>query len=456
MTAFSSNQNEKFVRKIVAMMMPPHDTHSKKYKRLAETKLLIIETTPTNIIMNTLYGGKQQRQNVANINIDIDNINPNIDIVTVDTSPQKASPDMLKQFVTSMPKIELHVHLEGTLEPELVFMIAGRNGIDLSPHFKDVEDLRSRYEGFTSLDSFLQVYYRCASVLQTERDFYDATMAYLSRAKKDNVVYVELFFDPQCHKQRGVSFETMASGILAAVDDAYYQLHIKCKLIPCFLRHLSERSAVAMWSEIFKYLKKHTEAKHKIIGIGLDSNEKKNPPSKFHGVFWMIRHASKAVVGDMHIVTHAGEEGPSSYIIQALNLLCSERIDHGVQCVSNDKIVQRLRDERIPLTVCPLSNVKLRVFDTLKQHNLKRMIDLGLNVSIHSDDPAYFGGYITQNYLAVIDALGINERDVVRLALNAINSAFVLESEKVAMRQQLRDAARQYRLSLSTMSDDEE
>lgn len=372
----------------------------------------------------------------------IDNINPNIDIHIVDTSPQTEPSDMLKQFVTSMPKIELHVHLEGTLEPELVFMIAGRNGIDLSPYFKDVEDLRSRYESFTSLNSFLQVYYRCASILRTERDFYDATMAYLSRAKRDNVVYVELFFDPQCHKERGVTFETMANGILAAVDDAYYQLHIKCKLIPCFLRHLSERSAVAMWSEIFKYLQQHPESKHKIIGIGLDSNEKNNPPSKFHGVFWMIRHASKAVVGDMHIVTHAGEEGPATYISQALNLLCSERIDHGVQCLSNDKIVRRLRDERIPLTVCPLSNVKLRVFDTLKQHNLKRMLDLGLNVSIHSDDPAYFGGYITQNYLAVIDALDIDERDVIRLALNAINSAFLSESEKVAMRQQLRDAAR--------------
>ena len=231
----------------------------------------------------------------------------NIDI----THPQQSS-KMLKQFVTSMPKVELHVHLEGPLEPELVFMIATRNGINLSPYFKDVNDLISRYESFTSLNSFLQVYHRCASVLRTEQDFYDATMAYFSRAKKDNVVYVELFFDPQRHRQQGVSFQTMVNGILAAVDDAYYQLHIKCKLIPYFLRNMSERSAVVMWSEIFKYLQQHPESKQKIIEIGLDSNEKKNPPSKFHGVFWMIRHASKSVVGDMHTVVHAGEEGPSN------------------------------------------------------------------------------------------------------------------------------------------------
>jgi len=356
---------------------------------------------------------------------------------------------MLKRFVTSMPKVELHVHLEGTLEPELVLTLAERNNIDLSSYFKDVNDLRSKYESIKCLNSFLQVYHRCASVLRTERDFYDATMAYLSRAKKDNVVYAELFFDPQCHKQTGVSFETMADGILAAVDDANHQLDIKCKLIPCFMRHLSEASAMSMWSEIFKYFQQHPKARDKIIGIGLDSDEQDNPPSKFHGVFWKIRHASKSVVGDMHIVAHAGEEGPSNYISQALNLLRSERIDHGVQCLSDDKLVQRLRDEHIPLTVCPLSNVKLGVFDTLKQHNLKRMLDFGLNVSIHSDNPAYVGGYITQNYLAVIEALGMNESDVVCLAMNAINSTFVLESERVVMRQQLRDAARPLLLMLS-------
>eukprot|EP00984_Skeletonema_dohrnii_P006081 scaffold2157_cov136-Skeletonema_dohrnii-CCMP3373.AAC.2 len=312
---------------------------------------------------------RQQEQKVANIDNNL---------------PQKGS--LLKRFVTSMPKVEFHVHLEGTLEPVLVFTLARRNSIDLSQYFKHVNDLRSKYESFTSLNSFLQVYYRCASVLRTDRDFYDATMAYLSRVKKDNVVYAELFFDPQCHKQRGVSFETMADGILAAVDDAHHQLDIKCKLIPCFLRHLSEASAMDMWSEIFKYFQQHPEARDRIIGIGLDSAEQDNPPSKFYGVFWKIRHASKSVVGDMHIVAHAGEEGPSNYISQALDVLCSERIDHGVQCLSDDKLVQRLRDEHIPLTVCPLSNVKLGVFDTLKQHNLKRMLDLGLNVSIHSDD----------------------------------------------------------------------
>lgn len=377
------------------------------------------------------------RQKVANVDC-----MPNIDIDACHEHKKGSPSNILTEFVKSMPKVELHVHLEGTMEPELVFELAQRNGIDLSPYFNDVQDLKSKCESFKGLNSFLKVYYRCAAVMRTERDFYNVTLAYLSRAKKENnVTYVELFFDPQCHTNRGIPFETMANGILAAVEDAYYDLHIKCKVIPCFMRHMSERSAVATWSEIFKYLQLHPEYKNLIVGIGLDSSEKKNPPSKFHGVFWMIRHASKKVVGDMHIVAHAGEEGPSRFISQALDVIGAERIDHGLQCLSNDKLVKRLRDNRIPLTVSPLSNVRLNVVETLKQHPIKKMLDLGLNVSIHSDDPAYFGGYITQNYLAAMHALDLNERDVLRLAMNAIDSAFVTTSEKDEMKQQLRDAA---------------
>mmetsp|Transcript_14188 Transcript_14188/g.24229 ORF Transcript_14188/g.24229 Transcript_14188/m.24229 type:complete len:429 (+) Transcript_14188:140-1426(+) len=291
-------------------------------------------------------------------------------------------PTILKKLASAMPKVELHVHLEGTLDPELVFALAQRNDIDLTPHFKDEDDLRSRYESFTDLNSFLDVYYRCASVLCTEQDFYELTMAYFAKAKQNNIVYAEMFFDPQHHKeQRGLSFETCANGIISAMNDAHSRYGIQSKLIPCFLRHLPEASAKATWIEIFKYMKSHPASKSKIVGVGLDSSEKKNPPRKFHGVFWMIRHASKGVVGDMHVVAHAGEEGPARYITEALNLLHAERIDHGVQCVKDAKLVQRLREENIPLTVCPLSNTRLKVFGHMKDHNLKRMLDLGLNVS---------------------------------------------------------------------------
>ena len=345
------------------------------------------------------------------------------------------TPALLKQLARAIPKVELHVPLEGTLEPDLVFSLAKRNNIDLSPYFKNEDDLRSRYNNFTDLNSFLNVYYQCASVLCTERDFYDLTMSYFSRAHRDKVVYAEMFFDPQHHK-KSLSFETCADGVCSAMHDAQNRYGITSKLIPCFLRHLSEESAISTWIEMFKYFKSHPESKSHIVGVGLDSSEKKHPPRDFHGLFWMIRHASEAVVGDIHIVAHAGEEGPARYITEALNILHAERIDHGVRCADDKNLVQRLRDERIPLTVCPLSNIRLKVFGHMKDHNLKQLLGLGLNVSIHSDDPAYFG-YMNDNYCAIIDALDIDEHDILNLAMNAINSAFLTESEKDRLRQRL-------------------
>ncbi|KAL7541543.1 hypothetical protein ACHAXR_011022 [Thalassiosira sp. AJA248-18] len=313
----------------------------------------------------------------------------------------------LKQLAGIIPKVELHVHLEGTLEPELVFSLAARNNIDISAYFKNEDDLRSRYNNFTDLNSFLDVYYQCASVLCTERDFYDLTMAYFARAHRDNVVYAEMFFDPQHHMQsRGLPFDKCVDGILSAMQDAQTRFGIGSKLIPCFLRHLSEESAMSTWIEMLKYFQTHGESKSYIVGVGLDSSEK-----------------TMLVVGDMHIVAHAGEEGPASYITEALNILHAERIGHGVRCSQDTKLVQRM------LTVCPLSNIRLKVFATMKDHNLKKLLDLGLNVSIHSDDPAYFG-YINDNYFDIIDSLDIDESDIIRLARNAINSAFLSESEK--------------------------
>lgn len=224
------------------------------------------------------------------------------------------------------------------------------------------------------------------------------------------------------------------------MQDAQARFGIAARLIPCFLRHLPEESAKSTWIEIFKYLRTHPEFKSRIVGIGLDSSERKHPPRDFHGVFWMCRHASKSVVGDLHIVAHAGEEGPASYINEALNLLNAERIDHGVRCLDDEKLVRRLRSEGVPLTVCPLSNVKLKVCSRMENHNLLKLLGAGLNASVHSDDPAYFG-YINDNYNAIIDSLGVGARAILKLARNAINSSFLTMNEKDALVQRLYDAS---------------
>ncbi|MDC0716050.1 adenosine deaminase [Nannocystis bainbridge] len=322
--------------------------------------------------------------------------------------------DRLETFIRGIPKAELHVHIEGTLEPELMFSLARRNGIALP--WMGVEELRKAYD-FHNLQSFLDIYYQGADVLQHVQDFYDLTWAYFERAARDNVRHVELFFDPQTHTRRDVPFETVITGIHGAQVDAEKRLGITSKLILCFLRHLSEESAL--------------EALHAAVpfrpwlgGVGLDSSESGNPPSKFKAVFDEAREAQ------FPVVAHAGEEGPPAYIREALDVLGAQRIDHGVRCLEDDALVERLAREQVPLTVCPLSNVKLRVFPHLAQHNLKQLMGRGLLVTINSDDPAYFGGYIGDNYTACARELGLSQDDVVALAKNSFTASFLGEDDK--------------------------
>lgn len=323
--------------------------------------------------------------------------------------------DRLEAFIRGIPKAELHVHIEGTLEPELMFALARRNGIALP--WMSVEELRRAYD-FHNLQSFLDIYYKGADVLQHVQDFYDLTWAYFQRAAKDNVRHVELFFDPQTHLRRDVPFETVMTGIHGAQVDAEKRLGISSRLILCFLRHLSEESAF--------------EALHLAVpsfrpwigGFGLDSSEVGNPPSKFRQVFAEAREER------LPVVAHAGEEGPPEYIREALDVLGAVRIDHGVRCLEDDALVERLAREKIPLTVCPLSNVKLKVFPELGQHNLKQLIDRGLVVTINSDDPAYFGGYVGDNYLATARALGLTQDEIVQLARNSFTASFLPEADK--------------------------
>jgi len=322
--------------------------------------------------------------------------------------------DRLETFIRGIPKAELHVHIEGTLEPELMFSLARRNGIALP--WMGVEELRKAYD-FHNLQTFLDIYYKGTDVLHHVQDFYDLTWAYFERAARDNVRHVELFFDPQTHTRRDVPFETVITGIHGAQVDAEKRLGITSKLILCFLRHLSEESA--------------TEVLHLAVpfrpwigGIGLDSSESGNPPSKFKDVFAEAREAR------FPIVAHAGEEGPPAYIHEALDVLGAQRIDHGVRCVEDPALVERLARERVPLTVCPLSNVKLRVFPHLAQHNLKALMERGLLVTINSDDPAYFGGYIGDNYLACVRELGLTREDVIALAKNSFTASFLDDADK--------------------------
>ena len=319
-----------------------------------------------------------------------------------------------EEFVRQLPKAELHVHLEGTLEPELMLTLAERNRIPAP--FPDVDSARAAYD-FADLQSFLDLYYAGANVLKTEQDFYDLTRAYLSRAAQEGIRHVEPFFDPQTHVVRGVPFGVALAGILLALEDAEEDFGITYRLIMCFLRDMPADDATHTLHTARLY-------PHRIVGVGLDSAELGNPPEKFAGVF-----AEAAELGYRR-VAHAGEEGPTSFITDALDMLGAERIDHGVRCLDDPAVVARLVAERVPLTVCPLSNVKLRVFDEMSAHPLKQMMDAGLLVTVNSDDPAYFGGYLTENFMAVADALDLTLADMIALAKNSFEAAFIDEVQK--------------------------
>jgi adenosine deaminase len=321
---------------------------------------------------------------------------------------------MIKRFIERMPKAELHIHVEGSLEPELMFELARRNRVTLP--YKSVDDVRKAYE-FTDLQSFLQVYYQGMQVLVHERDFYDLTWAYLSKAHSQNVRHTEMFFDPQAHTGRGIAFETVISGIHHAMLDAEQRLGISSMLIMCFLRDLSEESAMATLEQALPF-------KDWIVAVGLDSAEVGNPPEKFTRVF------DRARVEGFLTVAHAGEEGPPEYIWQALDRLKVSRIDHGDSCLEDPNLTARLVAEGIPLTVCPLSNIKLRIFESIEKHTLKKLLDRGLCVTVNSDDPAYFGGYVAENFLAVEKALGLDRDDISLLARNSFQAAFLRPDRK--------------------------
>ncbi|HEU4776956.1 MAG TPA: adenosine deaminase [Telluria sp.] len=318
--------------------------------------------------------------------------------------------DPLRAALQQMPKAELHIHIEGSLEPELIFALAARNGVALA--YPSVEALRAAY-AFTDLQSFLDIYYAGASVLLQEQDFYDMTAAYLQRAAADNVRHAEIFFDPQTHTARGVPMQTVIDGIYRACQDS----PVSATLILSFLRHLSEEDA-------FATLEAALPLRDKFIGIGLDSSEVGNPPEKFARVFARCRELG------FHLVAHAGEEGPPAYITTALDVLHVERIDHGVRCLEDAALTARLAREQVALTVCPLSNVKLCVFERMEQHNMVQLLDAGLMATINSDDPAYFGGYLNANFLATFEALPLGLSHARRLARNSFAAAFLPAQRK--------------------------
>lgn len=310
----------------------------------------------------------------------------------------------LREYVVSLPKAELHVHIEGTLEPEMMFSLAQRNGIEIP--FASADEVRAAYD-FADLQAFLDLYYAGAGVLVTEEDFFDLTWAYLERAKADGVVHVEIFFDPQAHTGRGVEFGLVLNGITRALKLGELELGITHRLIMCFLRHLSEDDALAVLEEAKPYLQF-------IDGVGLDSGEQGNPPAKFARAF----HAAHEL--GLRAVAHAGEEGPAGHVSDALELLLVERIDHGVNAIDDAALVEHLATHRIPLTMCPLSNQRLQVTPDLREHPLKRLMDAGVLVTVNSDDPAYFGGYVADNYVAIAEALSLSEEEIARLAENSL------------------------------------
>ena len=317
-------------------------------------------------------------------------------------------------YIRTLPKAELHLHIEGTLEPELAFRLAQKHRVSL-PH-ASVAELRAAYD-FTDLQSFLDLYYALADVLRDRQDFHDLALSYLERAHEQGVVHTEIFFDPQTHTARGIEFGTVVEGLHGALLDAERRFGMTHRLIACFLRHLSAQDAERTLDEVLHY-------REFITAVGLDSSERGHPPAKFAAVFARARRHG------LLAVAHAGEEGPPEYIVEALDVLQVQRIDHGVRCDEDPALLQRLARERVTLTVCPLSNVKLCVFEHMTQHNLKRLLAAGLSVTVNSDDPAYFGGYILENYLAVAHALELTREDLASLARNSIAGAFLDEEAK--------------------------
>jgi len=320
----------------------------------------------------------------------------------------------LLEFIKKSPKAELHLHIEGTLEPGQMFDLAKRNNIQIP--FKSIKDVKKAYN-FNNLESFLKIYYEGAKVLVEEQDFFDLTWAYAVKCKQDNIVHTEIFFDPQTHLDRGIDFDIVINGIYKALQKAEREFGLSFKIIMCFLRHLDEEPG-------FKILDQAIVHKEKIFGVGLDSSEIDNPPSKFKKLF------KKASENNFITVAHAGEEGPPEYIWEALKLLNVKRIDHGVQCIKDENLVEELSRRKIPLTVCPLSNVKLKVFNTLKEHNLKKMLNRNLMVMINSDDPAYFGGYLNKNLIEIQRALRLSKREIKTLIINSFKSSFLSDKQK--------------------------
>ncbi|WP_404970951.1 adenosine deaminase [Vibrio campbellii] len=329
----------------------------------------------------------------------------------------------MNAFIQGLPKVELHLHIEGSLEPELLFELAQRNNIDIP--YESPQELRKAYE-FEDLQSFLDIYYQGANALRTEQDFYDLTWAYLERCKADNVIHTEIFFDPQTHTDRGIEFETVINGIHRAMQDGNEQLGITSQIIACFLRHLSEESAIETLQSIIRH-------QDKIIGVGLDSSELGHPPEKFKRAFQQAKDAG------LLTVAHAGEEGPAQNIVDSVEMLRVSRVDHGVRCVEDESLMDALIESKMPLTVCPLSNIKLCVFDEMEQHNIVDLLRKGVAVTINSDDPAYFGGYMTDNFMAVSNAHPMTKSELAQFTINAINASFISEALKAKYRAQVAD-----------------
>lgn len=327
------------------------------------------------------------------------------------------------ELIKALPKAELHVHIEGTFEPELMFAIAQRNAIEIP--YTSVEEVRQAYN-FHNLQSFLDIYYAGANVLIHEQDFYDLAMAYFEKCAEDHVVHTEMFFDPQTHTDRGIAFDVVIQGLTRACRDAEQKWGITSHLIMCFLRHLSEEAA-------FETLEQALAYKNQIIAVGLDSSEMGHPPSKFERVF------AKALDEGFLVVAHAGEEGPAEYVWEALDLLKVNRVDHGVRSEEDPQLLQRLIQEKMPLTVCPLSNLKLCVVDDMQQHNIRRLLQQGVHVTVNSDDPSYFGGYMNDNFIAIADALDLTEQELKQLAINSFEASFISDQIKQKWIQQIQN-----------------
>ena len=329
----------------------------------------------------------------------------------------------IHNFIEGIPKAELHLHIEGTFEPDLMFEIARRNNISIN--YKSVDELKKAYN-FNNLQEFLDIYYAGASVLIYEQDFYDLTWAYLTKVHEQNLVHTEIFFDPQTHTDRGISFDTVIQGIHSALEDAKEKLGISSQLIMCFLRHLDEVAAFDTLEQALPY-------KEWIAGVGLDSSEMGHPPSKFENVF------SKALDEGFITVAHAGEEGPAAYVWEAINLLKISRIDHGNRSLEDDQLIKHIAEKQIPLTVCPLSNLALKVVEDLKDHPLLQLMEAGLMVTINSDDPAYFGGYMNENYIQIAAALNLSKKQITELAKNSFKASFLSDVEKEKLINQVED-----------------